>query len=310
MQLSFSPAADRGTADSNPRTMPTRLLPYLCASVAVAGATMIAVNPAAPTAAIPQEHAVALASSDDWSTLFTDAFTNLQQIGSEIAADPAPVLSQIIANQTAFTDTLDTNLQTIGSTLSTFAADGLPQALQDLASGIQSGDISDAVNNFNTALLLGLIGVALPTQTILGLPGEEAQNLANVFETLPTVGLNLILSPLGPLDGSLQALADTSQGILEAVNAGDSTTALTDLLNQPAVVLGALFNGYETSFGIDYTGLLSPESVPGFDFTGGLLDALLVGIPQTIAQALGASAADAAAAVDPASIFNDLLTSI
>lgn len=296
--------------DSHPRTMPTRLLPYLCASVAVAAATLIAANPVTLTAATPQEQAVQLVSSDDWGSVFTEAYSNLQQIGSEIAADPAPVLSQIIANQTAFNDTLDTNLQTIGTAVSNFASDGLPQALQAFDTSIAAGDFSDAVNNLNGALLLGLLPVALPLQTLLTLPGEQAQNFANVMETLPTIGLNLILSPIGPLDGTLQALADTSQGIVEAANAGDWTTALTDLVNQPAVVLGALLNGYNTQFDIDYTGLLSPESVAGFDFTGGLLDSLLVGLPQTIAQALGASSADAAAAAFDPSALTDLLTSI
>lgn len=292
--------------------MPTRLLPYLCASVAVAGSALIAANPVTPTVAAPQERAVQLTSSgDDWSTLFTEAFSNLQQIGSEIAADPAPVLTQVIANQTAFNDTLDTNLQTIGTALSNFASDGLPQALQAFNSSIASGDYTDAVNNLNGAVLLGLLPVAQPLQTILGIPGEESQNLTNVIDTLPTVGLNLILSPVGPLDGTLQAWADTTQGIVQAVNAGDWTTALTDLLNQPAVLTGALLNGYDNpALFISYFGLLTPEEVPGLPFTGGLLDSLLVGLPQTIAQALGASSTDAAAAAFDPGALTDLLTSI
>lgn len=310
MQLNLSPATPGGTRDSGPTTSPARLWPYLAAGVVLTGAALIGANPVVSTTlADPQERAVQLTSSDDWGSVFTDAFANLQQIGTEIAADPAPVLTQVIENQTALADTLNTNLETIGNTLSTFASDGLPQALQALSSGIQSGDISDAVNDFNTALLLGLIGVAQPIQTILGLPGETAQNFANVVETLPTVGLNILLAPLGPLDGTFQAWGDSSQGIVEAVNAGDWTTALTDLLNQPAVLAGALLNGYDTSFGIDYSGLLTP-GIAGIPFTGGLLDSLLVGLPETIAQALGASATDAAAAAaDPTSIL-DLLASI
>ncbi|MGH3970349.1 MAG: hypothetical protein ACRDTV_20055, partial [Mycobacterium sp.] len=169
-----SPAADGGVVDSGRPNSATRRRPYLAASVTLVGATLIAASPVTPNVAAIQERAVRLASSDlisladptgGWSDVFTEAFANIQQIGSEITADPTPVLSQIIDNQTAFTDTLDTNLQTIGSTLSTFGSQGLPQALQDFVTSIEAGDFSDAVNNFNTDLLLGLIGVAQPIQT-------------------------------------------------------------------------------------------------------------------------------------------------
>lgn len=220
------------------------------------------------------------------------------------------MLSQVIANQTAFATTMSTDLQSIGNTLDTFVTQSLPQALQTLATGIEAGDISNAVDTFNSDMLFGLIGLAQPTQDLLGLPGEMSQNLTNAIDTMPNVGLNLILSPLGPLDGTLQALADNSQAIYDAMQAGDSTTALNDLLGMPAFVTGAFLNGYnDTALGVDYNGLLTPGSVPGVEFTGGPLDSLLVSLPQTIAQALGESTAGAtgaaASAFDPG-IFADL----
>jgi hypothetical protein len=219
------------------------------------------------------------------------------------------VLSQVIENQTAFATQMGTDLQTIGTTLETFVSQDLPGDLQALFTGLESGDISNAVSDFNTSLLLGLIGVANPIEDLLGIPGAESANLTAVMDTLPNVGLNLLLSPLGPLDGTLQALADDSQSILDAFQGGDTTTALNDLLGLPAFVTGALLNGYNTE-NIDYFGLLSPESAPGIDFTGGFLDSLLVGLPQTIAQALGESSASAAASAFDPSLFTDLLASI
>ena len=309
MQSSPVPAAAGG-----PPTSIHRMPRYVAAGAALIGAGLIVANPATQSAPAIEQHAVQLVDLDvtaGWSTVISEAFTNLQGIGNEIAADPTPVLSQVIENQAAFAATFSGDLQTIGTTLETFVSQDLPPALQALITGIDSGDISNAVNDFNTALLLGLIGVAQPIQDILSLPGEMSQNLTNVIDTLPNLGLNLLLSPLGPLDGTLQAIADSSQGIYDAVQAGDSTTVLTDLLNMPAFVTGALLNGYNAeALGIDYTGLLSPESVPGFDFTGGLLDSLLVGLPQTIAQALGESTASAAgAAVDPGA-FGDFGTQL
>lgn len=291
MQLSLSNPMSGGALTSS-----LRVRHYLAASVAVVGAGLIALYPASPAAPAIEEHAVQLVSTGDvdvttsWSTVFSEAFTNLQGIGNEIAADPTPVLSQVIANQTAFATAFSTDLQTIGTGLNTFLSQGLPQALQAFDTSVAAGDYTDAVNNLNGAVLLGLLPVAQPLQSLLTIPGEEAQNLTNAIDQLPNLGLNLILSPVGPLDGTLQALADSSQAIEHAITGGDYTTALTDLLNQPAFVTDALLNGYDNpALFISYDGLLTPETVPGFDFTGGLLDSLLVGLPQTIAHALGAS---------------------
>jgi hypothetical protein len=308
VQFSLTPAAE------GPPTSSFGVRPYLAAGVALVAAGLFAVSPATQAGPAIQQHAIKLVDLDataGWSSVISEAFTNIQTIGNEIAADPTPVLSQIIENQTAFSTQASTDFTNIGTTLETFVSQDLGPALQALTTGIESGDISNAVNDFNTALLLGLIGVAGPTQDLLGLPGEMSQNFTNVVDTLQSVGLNLLLAPLGPLDGSLQALADDSQSIVEAFQAGDTTTALNDLLGLPAFVTGAVLNGYDAqAFQIDYDGLLTPGSVPGVEFTGGLLDSLLVGLPQTIAQALGESTSSVAgAAVDPG-VFADLFSGL
>jgi hypothetical protein len=312
VQLSLTNTTPGGALTSS-----LRVRHYLAASVAVVGAGLIALYPASPPAPAIEQHAVQLVSTGDldvtagWSSVISEAFTNLQSIGNEIAADPTPVLSQVIENQTAFAATFSTDLQTIGTGLNTFLSQGLPQALQAFDTSVASGDFTDAVNNFNTALLIGLLPVAQPLQDILTIPGEESQNLTNVIDQLPNVGLNLLLSPLGPLDGTLQAFADDSQSIFDAFQAGDTTTALNDLLGMPAFVTGAFLNGYDNpALDISYFGLLSPESVEGFPFTGGFLDSLLVALPQTIAQALGESTASAAGAAADPSLFADLLAGL
>jgi len=290
VKLSLDPGVHRGLTTS------TRHMQHgLIASVAVVGAGLIALYPASPAPAIEQ-HAVQLASTGDvdvttsWSSVLSEASTNVQTIGNEIAANPSPVLEQLIANQTAFSTELSTDFQTIGAGLNTFLSQELPQALQAFDTSVAAGDYTDAVNNLNGAVLIGLLPVVQPLQDILTVPGEESQNLTNVIDQLPTIGLNLTLSPVGPLDGTLQALADSSQAIEHAITAGDYSTALTDLLNQPAFVTDALLNGYDNpALFISYDGLLTPETIPGFDFTGGFFDSLLVGVPDTIAHALGAS---------------------
>jgi hypothetical protein len=312
VQLSLTNTTPGGALTSS-----LRVRHYLAAGVAVVGAGLIALYPASPPAPSIEQHAVRLVSTGDvdvtasWGSVLSEAFTNLQGIDNEIAANPSPVLEQLIDNQTAFSTTLSTDFQTIGTGLNTFLSQGLPQALQAFDTSLAAGDYTDAVNNLNGAVLIGLLPVVQPLQDILTIPGEESQNLTNVIDQLPNIGLNLLLSPVGPLDGTLQALADSSQAIEHAITAGDYTTALTDLLNQPAFVTGALLNGYDNpALFITYDGLLTPESVPGFDFTGGFLDSLLVGLPETIAQALGESSAGAAASAFDPSLFTDLLAGL
>lgn len=294
----------------------TRWRPYLALGVAIASAGLIAVNPIAPVGsaglavgsnlahrAVRLSTAAAdLASATDplteWSNVITAALTNIQQIGGEMQADPLPVLAQVIANQLAFTDTIDTNLQSLLSTVNTLVSSELPQALQTLISGIDAGEIGSSVNNFTSSLLLDLLPAATPLVNIFDIPGEIAQNLANVVTNqLPNVGLEVLLAPLGLLFGTSQALADDSQSIVDALDAGQYSTAVTDLLNMPAIATGALLNGYDAiaTYDISYAGLLtSAESGLG----SGLLDELLVQIPQQIASTLADGSTPATLAGD------------
>jgi hypothetical protein len=291
----------------------TRLRACLAGAVAFVGTGLIAANPVATMAGPAVVHRdvqltsgadalIDAASSTgplaDWNTVITDAVTNLQQIGTEIQADPLPVLAQVLANQIEFGETIGTNLQSLGSGLSTLITDQLPGQLETLFSGIEAGDISTSVNNFTTGLLVDLLPGASSLVNILDIPGDIGQNLANVLtDNVPNVGLEALLAPVGILFGTSQALADGSQAIVDAVDAGQTDQALTDLLSLPAFVTNAFLNGYDVSdtFGFSYAGLLSSlESASG----PGLLDEFLVQIPQGIAQTLADGSTPATLAAD------------
>jgi hypothetical protein len=298
----------------------TRLRACLAGAVAIVGAGLIAANPVAPAVESHVVHRdVRLASADaladlvtatdpvtEWSSVISEAITNVQQIGSEIQADPLPVLAEVIGNQIAFGDTIDTNLQSLGTGLSTLITDELPGQLQTLFSGIEAGDISTSVNNFTTGLLVDLLPGASSLVNIFDIPGEIGQNLANVLtENVPNVGLEALLAPVGILFGTTQALADSSQSIVDALDAGQTDQAFTDLLNIPAVLTGAFLNGYDATatLGIGYAGLLSTiDSSVG----SGLLDEFLVQIPQEIAQSLAGSGTPATLAGDLTALLGDL----
>lgn len=310
MQLVGSTGEHGGAFESRSSSSVTRLRPHLAASVALVGAGLIAVNPVAPAMGADIVHravhlttaAADLAAATDplseWSTVLTEAATNISQIGGEIQADPLPALAEVIANQLAFSDTLDTNLQSLVGTVNTLVTDQLPQAVQALIAGIDAGDISSAVNMFTSTLGADLLPALNPFADILSIPGEMIQNLANVLtDQLPGLGLEFLVGPLGPLFGTAQALADDSQSIVDAVDGGQYSTALTDLLDMPAIATGAFLNGYDatSTFGIAYDGLLSSaESSIG----SGILDDLLVQIPQQIATTLADGGTPATLAAD------------
>ena len=144
--------------------------------------------------------------------------------------------------------------------------DQLPGQLQDLITGIDAGDISVSVNNFITGLLIDLLPGATSLVAISDIPGEIAQKLAKVLTNdFPNVTLEARLGPVSIPFGSSQALADSAQSIVDAMDAADSQTALTDLLNIPAVL-----NGYDAGdLGISGGGLLSTFDVCG---TSGVLE--------------------------------------
>jgi hypothetical protein len=219
-----------------------------------------------------------------WGNVITGAWANLQQIGMEIQTDPLPVLAQVVHNQIGFANQAGSDLAQIWTGVQPFVQQQLPQDLQTLFSSILAGNISAPVAHFEADLLLGLLPTLNPIDQLLTIPGQMSQNYTNVLSAnLPGIGLDLLLSPLGPAFGSTQAVADTMQSVVDAWNAGQPLAAFADLLNVPAAGTGAFLNGYQTQFDIGFTGLLSPANSP---FGPGLLDNLLVQFPQQIATTL------------------------
>ncbi len=219
-----------------------------------------------------------------WANVITGAWTNLQQIGAEIQADPLPILAQVVHNQLGFASRAGSDLSLIWSGGLQPLLQQMPQNLQTLFSSIAAGNISSAVNTFNSNVLVTLIPTAGSLVDLLQIPGAIAQNFTNVLsQQLPTIGLELLLAPLGVSFGTSQAMADSLQSVVDAWNAGQPLVALADLVNVPAATTGAFLNGYQSTFDISYAGLLSSAESPSGP---GILDALVVQIPQQIAMTL------------------------
>ncbi|MCV7102459.1 PE family protein [Mycobacterium palustre] len=219
-----------------------------------------------------------------WANVVTGAWTNLQQIGAEMQADPLPILAQVMHNQLGFASRAGSDLQTIWTGGLQPLLQQMPQNLQTLFSGIAAGNISASVNAFNTNILVSLIPTEISLVDLLGIPGAEAQNFTDVLsQQLSNVGLETLLAPLGITFGTTQAMADGMQAAVDAWNAGQPLVGLADAINVPAMATGAFLNGYQTSFGIDYVGMLSSATSP---VGSGLLDTMTVQIPQEVAASL------------------------
>jgi hypothetical protein len=137
---------------------------------------------------------------------------------------------------------------------------------------------------------------------VLDIPAKIAQNAADVIASAfsLTTALPLLTGVLGPIINPINALGSTAQDVVDALGAGDVIGALTAVVNVPAVLTGALLNGFEAADGTLLPGLLSMDS-----FSGGLVQGLLLTIPRAIADALGANTSARAAADEVSTVSTD-----
>jgi hypothetical protein len=341
--------------------------PYITAGVALAGASMIAVTPAAPPLSTIQMPAVQLTSGTDSLDLlssletvandlttaltgsggslssigsdlsgllngsgldlgnllnlsdptttypvitptefFSDTLQNLQADAAAILANPTPILTQLIANWTAYAQDIGMGLQSAGSSLVS-SLQGLPAALDTAFMYLSTGDVFDAVTGLYSYVIDGLLGVGEPvisglSQVIQGITTNIA-NLGQDAESLIEFGA---LSLVPPLYAPVVAAAGLAQNLVTGVSTGNIGEVLTTLLNGPTTLLSAPLNGYDDVScplcTIDPTaGLLTgvPGSTQPSEADGSIGIILL--LQQTIAQALGA---------DPSGGSQDSLTGI
>jgi hypothetical protein len=283
----------------------------LTAGIALAGAGAIAVSPISPVAAPVAESTVALphASSvpveltalagsllqdpsltdplTEWLGVFGTTFDNVAKIGGQMAADPFPILQQVIANQMANGQLLASSLDAAAmSYISFFTSDEdyklkflAGMALDYLAAGNVAG-----VASVVTSVVFRLFAFANPLLNIMQIPLRTGQNVMNALSAVPDLMMPLGLGALNPVEGAINAFGDSAQHVLDAVNAGDPAAAFSSLINTPAVLTDAILNGYLSDMGAGTSGLFTHGE---FVLNRGLLQTLLVTVPQTIAQAIG-----------------------
>lgn len=211
-----------------------------------------------------------------YKALVTNTETNLQGLLGASAANPHPLLQQIISNQTGYAQTISTALQNAGKDLGTGAAglrNSFHAAGQALLAGNPSAAANDALQGLENFFLPGFtvppitgsapipitlngpLGDLLP---ILGIPGQMAQNFTNTVQALTnfsttidpnslgvTFGLPLALlfDVVGSPVNMLSALGSTAHVLTGALQTGNLVGAVDTVLDSPAILANATLNG-------------------------------------------------------------------
>jgi len=271
----------------------------LTAGIALCGASAIALTPIAPTMpALTEIQARAVASAEvaltaaanpieQWAQVIQQAFANGGVLVQNWAANPVPILRQLLTNGLGYGQEAVTALNGAVTTLADFLRldneYGLAATLNQAFTEFASGQFYNGINTlFNAALGL-VVAPALPLINLLQIPVTMAQNFADVVATLPNAVLGLGLGALGNVAGVVAAVGLIGQNVVDALSTGDIIGVFNAIVGAPATLVGAVLNGFPDT---GAPGILSP---------GGLIDQLM-GAANAIAVALGLAAPVAAQA--------------
>lgn len=301
--------------------------PALIAGVALAGASLIAMNPAVP--GVSSVHRVPLeltAGTDgvatDWGTVMSTAETNLQMLFGAAQKANASLMSAVSTEFSGSGDLITNSLNGVGTGLQnsldggwhggddgyvfglfggtvTDPATGVSETgstLQEIMTALQHGSIMNAYGYFDAwsletldhtlkPLLSPILSVTSHGVTTEALPGEMLQTLTNVVNEFFTYAnlKSLGDAVMAPQISAAFGLSSDLDAVGTALSSGGFGTAMTDLVNMPASVIGDLLNGYDLGTN-PYNG--SDETFTGLLNTGSLLDDLLVTWPTMLATAL------------------------
>lgn len=280
--------------------------PYATAGIALVGASVIAVSPLAPpmpevqalqrtVSSVSVELSATVNPIENWIQVFQKSAANLGELGQQFAADPAPILSQVVANQLASLKALQTAYTNDAANIRQ-VFEGAPAAIETARGQLQSGDIVGAFDTFNNQIVipLALNLVTIVSDSTVPLV-NTVNNFAKAFATLPNTVFQVALPMTFPLVSTINAAVQTMQDVYDGAAAKDPAAVITALVNLPANLVNGFLNGSGTILGIlPAPGLLTPWD-EGVSFLGSGPIASLLQLREVIAQAIGAPLPSAAA---------------
>jgi hypothetical protein len=253
---------------------------YLASGVAVAAIGAVAVSPVAPPMPdleVPQVHTSTVELSalvnpfNEFGEVFAQALQNVSTLGGEIAADPAPILSQIVKNQLTGAAAVGTFLQVFGSSLS----DGFsetPAQLQQAIEELSAGQITAGLTTLQNALLGPVVTAVVNTLFLQPEVWTNFQNalrqpFANALAVVDMLSLNNVSNLLGPLLAPVQVLGDVTtavggagDNIVAGLKAGNAEQVANAILSFGPNLTQAILNGNPVA--PDYAaGLLGPQGI-------------------------------------------------
>lgn len=296
----------------------------LIASVAIVGASAIAVNPVAPSLALPsiQDRAVELSAWVDpvatWGQTVATTVENLGTLGSglgtstlpsvwqiitnpsiynEVAgiiSNPVPGLEQFFSKLPGYAETISSGLEGSNAGLQAHLTE-LPATLQAAWDYVLAGQLTRAFAQVTSWAIFGLGEAGWPLFPAFEIPGEIARDLgapsiAKILDVLfvgDNAATGYAYSLLSPPITAIYQLTDILDVVSGSLYAGDWVTAVSEIINAPAKILNAFLNGYQPSVAAEW------ETFPGLFSEGGPIDALFVKLPKAIAEALSAPAEEA-----------------
>ncbi|MCZ8382402.1 hypothetical protein O6P37_26385 [Mycobacterium sp. CPCC 205372] len=272
---------------------------YLAAGVAVLGVGALAAGPVAPPLPDVQVPKVSTAAVqlnalvnplEEFAAVFETAAENAGALGARFAENPAPILSNIIANQRQSAEAIAALAQTFGASFIE-AISQTPQLLQSAIDDLATGDISGGLNTLLQVaigpILDGAINILIFQPEIYAdFQNALRQPIANLLNVIDLTSPTNLLGLLGPVLSPVNLLTDTVSTIGAA---GDALVAALEAGDAEAVANAVL------SFGPDLTGTVLNGLNPSEFFAAGLLGsngvaASLLDIRDAIADAIAPQA--------------------
>ncbi|BBY19536.1 hypothetical protein [Mycolicibacterium litorale] len=297
------------------------LRPYVTAGVAIVGASVIAATPITAAAPDIQHRAVTLSAAVQtldlpspaditpfaaaladssfvnpitrWAEVFELTASNLTELFQNAAAEPFPVLRQIIENQMSYGELIGTSLLTVVQNIINTVTIYVPDYLEEARAEFEAGDIM-GVGNVMSRATLTVASSLFPMLNFFSIPNQMVGNLSSVLELLTfksfrdvglvgQVGMGYVSLVQGFVS---QGAARIGQNLYDAIQDGDLVKLASTIINAPADIVSAILNGSYVPPnrpgrpGSWTSGLFSPDRMYA------PLHAFLIDIPRAIAAAI------------------------
>ncbi|MEV3901931.1 hypothetical protein AB0K11_06360 [Mycobacterium sp. NPDC050551] len=241
---------------------------YLAAGVAVLGVGALAASPVAPLQPDIQAPRISTAAVqlnalvnpiEEFAAVFEAAAENAGALGARFAEDPAPILSNIIANQRHSAEAIAALAQTFGASFIE-AISQTPALLQSAIDDLVAGDISGGLNTLLQVaigpILDGAINILIFQPDIYAdfqnALRQPIANLLNVIDltspaNIGTTLLGPLLSPVNLLTDTVSTIGATGDALAAALEAGDAEAVANAVLSFGPDLTGTVLNGLNPS---------------------------------------------------------------